>query len=207
MARHFDKKSTERIADVVRKVENDGINNFSRPDSPVGPCRLLWFLLIEDFDENREALGIPGNWAASADNEGDGTGTPVAGGGFLTADSVARYTVRDTTGTIGARNGSWVACQWLGTENGSVWEPVSSSGGFDRVSGQATGDVTGGSFTIDNISLIAGTDPRDDDSSSAETLSVSNPFGFTIDDNGRVHAEYSKTTKTWIAYQAACPAP
>jgi hypothetical protein len=73
------------------------------------------------------------------------------------------------------------------------------------VMGQATAGVTGGSFTIDNISLVCGSDPRSDPSSSSETLSVSNPFAWDIDNNGDVLA-VKKADGTWIATQADCPA-
>ena len=202
----FDNKSNQRISKSVQWTESQQDN--TRPGAQKYPANipLVWFLLIEDFDEDREALGAPGNWSASADNVGDGTGTPVAGGGFLTADPVARYVLRDTTGHIGASEGSWVCCRPLGTDNGNVWEPVCVLPSYDRISGLATTDVAGVSFTIDNVGVISGTDPREDPSSTSEAVSIDNPFTFTIDNNGRVHAEYNITTKTWQAYQAACPA-
>ena len=73
------------------------------------------------------------------------------------------------------------------------------------VMGQATAAVSGGSFSIDNIELVCGSDPRSDPSSSSETLSVSNPFGWNIDNNGDVLA-VKKANGTWIAKQADCPA-
>lgn len=209
MAKHFDDRSVRRISDVVRAVEATGIDNLPPVQKHPASSRLTWFLLVEDFDENLEADGAPGNWSASADNDGDGTGTPVEGGGFLTADPVARYTVRDTTGTIGAHNGDWVCCQWLGTENGSVWEPVAKASSFDRISGRLTAATTGSNFTIDNISVIQGKDPRDDKTSTTETVSVANTLSWSADDNATCFAQWSVSLNGgvggWEAYQVACP--
>lgn len=74
-----------------------------------------------------------------------------------------------------------------------------------QVLGLATAAVTGGTFNIDNIELVCGSDPRSDPTSSSETLSVANPFAWDIDDNGQVLA-VKKASGTWIAVQAACPA-
>jgi hypothetical protein len=74
-----------------------------------------------------------------------------------------------------------------------------------EVLGLATAAVTGGTFSIDNIELVCGSDPRSDPTSSSETLSVANPFAWDIDDNGQVLA-VKKASGTWIAVQAACPA-
>lgn len=73
------------------------------------------------------------------------------------------------------------------------------------VMGKATAAVTGAAFSIDNIELVCGSDPRSDPSSSSETLSVANPFAWNIDDNGDVLA-VKKADGTWIATQADCPA-
>lgn len=74
-----------------------------------------------------------------------------------------------------------------------------------QVLGLATAAVTGGTFSIDNIELVCGSDPRSNPASSAETLSVANPFGWNIDNNGQVKA-VKKADGTWIADQAECPA-
>ncbi len=73
------------------------------------------------------------------------------------------------------------------------------------VLGKATAAVTGGTFTIDNIELVSGSDPRSDPTSTTETLSITNPFAMNIDDNGDVEAK-KKASGTWYASQADCPA-
>ncbi len=85
------------------------------------------------------------------------------------------------------------------------WHWQGTRGGPDRVSGLATAAVTGGSFTIYNVKPISGSSPLDDPDSTSETLAVSNPFTFDLDDDGYVHAEWNRTTETWQAYQGACP--
>lgn len=80
-------------------------------------------------------------------------------------------------------------------------EPLKSH----MVLGLATAGVSGGTFTIDNIELVCGSDPRTDPTDAAETLSVTNPFAWDIDDNGQVLAT-KKANGVWIAIQAACPA-
>lgn len=94
---------------------------------------------------------------------------------------------------------------WLIQRNDKNWHPVKIGKRASAVLGQATAAVTGGSFSIDNIELVYGDDPRSNTSSTSETLSVSNPFTFDIDNNGQVLAE-KKANGTWIATQAACPA-
>jgi hypothetical protein len=78
-------------------------------------------------------------------------------------------------------------------------------GGMSVIHGQSVGAVSGGAITIDNIELMNGVDPREDTSSTAETVEVENPFGWDIDDNGLVRAEQA-SDGTWIAVQAECPA-
>ena len=112
----FDAKSNKRIAQSVHWTEAQ--REDTRPDVQKYPANipLVWFLLIEDFDDDGNAEAAPGSWSASADD----------GDGELTAEPVARYTVRDTTGHSGATEGSWVCCRPLGSENGMIWEPISS---------------------------------------------------------------------------------
>lgn len=195
----FDNKSVARISAVVQKVENDGISNVPPKQGAFPTSGLLWFLLTEDFDENLEALGSPGNWSASEDNVGDGTGTPVTGGGFLTADPVARYTVRDTTKHSGAGEGDWVMCRWLGAEAGSVWEPISVMSGFDRCQCLLTGDLaTGtGSINVDNVHLIKGSSPLTDPESTSETLLVYNTHAWDGDNNALCDIRYNNYTDQW----------
>lgn len=117
---------------------------------------------------------------------------PALSGGELTIQNVAK---------IPLANGATAEFRW--NEEDQQWEtePIVSH----EVLGLATAAVTGGSFTIDNIELVCGSDPRSDPSSSSETLSVANPFGWDIDDNGQVLA-VKKANGTWIATQAECPA-
>lgn len=88
-------------------------------------------------------------------------------------------------------------------QDAGAWqtEPLKSH----MVMGLATAAVTGAAFSIDNIELVCGSDPRTEPSDAAETLSVENPFAWDIDDNGTVLAA-KKANGDWIAIQAKCPA-
>lgn len=93
------------------------------------------------------------------------------------------------------------------TGTGTKWAIVFlvSVSGPRIIHGQAVGVVTGGGFTIDNITVRRGPDPRTNPASSSETIAVLNPFGWNIDDNGLVRAE-GADDGTWDAVQAKCPA-
>ncbi len=194
--KHFDDQSTKRISAVVRAVEATGISNIPAIQKHPAEGEFLWFVLVEDFDSNKEANAEPRNWTASANS----------GAGEYQPDPAVRYIVRDTTGQSGASEGSWVLCRPVGSENGTVWEPVVVTTGFDRVSGNLTALTTGSSFSIDNVKPISGTSPLMDPDSTTETLAVSNVFSWTADDNALCHAEYNVTAQAWQAYQVACPA-
>lgn len=121
--------------------------------------------------------------------EGD---MPALSGGNLTIYNAAK---------IPLANSSTAEFRW--NEDTGHWETEPLV--CHMVLGKATAAVSGSSFSIDNIELICGSDPRSDPSSSSETLSLENPFGWNIDDNGDVQA-VKKANGTWIATQADCPA-
>lgn len=192
----FTLKSAERIAHVVRKAEAEGIDLRTLAARDRGQPGWQWFLLTDDFDADRLAPAKYGRWAAS-ENDGDGE---------LSADPIAWTYVRDTTGQSNASEGSWVMCRPIGSENGTVWEIVTSTQGFDRITGLTTAAVTGGNFNIDNVSVIRGADPREDTSSTSETVAIVNTMGWDADDDAHVFAEWNETSSTWVAYQVECPA-
>ena len=194
----FDNQSTKRIAAVVQAVEATGIDNLPPIQKDRTGSDLVWFLLIEDFDDDDNAQGSPGNWAASGDS----------GDGELTADLVARYTVRDTTGSCGATEGSWVCCRPLGTDNGSVWEPVSVlSRNYDRCRCILAETLAGtGLHTVDNVTTISGTSPLSDPDSTSESLDVYNIMDWDGDNNGIAFIEWDETNEWWHFYQVECPA-
>jgi hypothetical protein len=141
-------------------------------------------------------------------------GAPTA---TVTADdttfSVSTYTVLQgslPTGTLTITNAAKIPLatsetnteyQW--NQDQHRWETLPRVA--HTVMGKATAAVSGGAFTIDNIELVHGSDPRTDPTSTSETLSIANPFAFNIDDNGDVLAT-KKADLTWIAIQADCPA-
>jgi hypothetical protein len=88
--------------------------------------------------------------------------------------------------------------------NNKGWLPVKVKM-QNAVLGLTTASVSGGTFSIDNIELVSGIDPRTDVTSSAETLSITNPFGFNADNNGHAYA-VQKDDGTWVAIQMECPA-
>lgn len=103
------------------------------------------------------------------------------------------------TGNIGAKG-------WC-IERGGRWEVVSIRG-YDRIKGLADDDfeTTDGTFTIDNVSVIKGADPRSDTSSTSEQVTVYNDHSWAIDNNSIVRAEYNIDSGHWEAYQVTCPA-
>jgi hypothetical protein len=113
------------------------------------------------------------------------------------SDELAIYNVAK----IPIANGATAEFRWNEATEHWETEPLACH----QVLGLATAGVSGGAFSIDNIELVCGSDPRSDPSSAAETLSVSNPFAWDIDNNGQVLA-VKKASGTWIAVQAACPA-
>ncbi len=96
---------------------------------------------------------------------------------------------------IGTGTGKWAVV--------SLAAPIKS---FNVIHALAKGAVTDtdATFTVDNIVLRNGVDPREDPGDSAEELEVDNDFGFTIDDNGLIRAEQADDG-TWECTQAKCP--
>lgn len=117
---------------------------------------------------------------------------PVLTGGELTIQNAAKIPIA---------NGAAAEFRW--NEDDQQWETEPLA--CHQVLGKATAAVSGSTFSIDNIELVCGSDPRTDPSSASETLSVANPFAWNIDDNGDVLA-VKKADGTWIAVQADCPA-
>ena len=97
------------------------------------------------------------------------------------------------------------------TKKDGRWEVVgNSTAGYDRITGLTTAAVTDGNttITIDNIKVISGADPREDTSSSSETLTGTKPSSWTADENKKAWLEWNKTDKTWDAYQLdGCSVP
>lgn len=99
---------------------------------------------------------------------------------------------------------------WKDSGTGTKWGLVflgNSSGGFDRITGLTTAAVetSDSTFTIDNVAVVKGADPREDTKSSSETVTVYNTHAWEADDNAKVRAEWNETTEHWEAYQVTCP--
>jgi len=79
--------------------------------------------------------------------------------------------------------------------------------GYDRITGLTTAAVatSDDTFTIDNVAVVKGADPREDTESSSETVTVYNTHAWEADDNAKVRAEWNETTEHWEAYQVTCP--
>ena len=120
--------------------------------------------------------------------EGD---MPELTGGELEITNAAKIPITDET-----------EAEFRWNERDSRWETEPLK--CHMVLGLATAAVTGAAFTIDNIELVCGSDPRTDPTDATETLSVENPFGWDIDNNGQVLA-VKKANGDWIAKQAECP--
>ncbi len=170
------------IGEHVTAVDNAGS---SRTDVTVE-----YFILIEGTTTDPVT-------AADATFDVDGVivvhgDMPELTGGELTIQNTAKIPIADET-----------AAEFRWHEDASEWQTQPLV--CHEVLGLATAAVTGGSFTIDNIELVCGSDPRSDPSDATETISVANPFGWNIDDNGTVLAG-KKADGTWIAKQAECPA-
>jgi hypothetical protein len=86
------------------------------------------------------------------------------------------------------------------------WIASTSIQGYDRITGLTTAAVTGGNFNIDNVSVIRGADPREDTSSTSETVAIVNTMAWDADDGAHVFAEWNQTSESWVAYQVECPA-
>jgi len=90
------------------------------------------------------------------------------------------------------------------------WIASTSIQGYDCITGLTTAAVTDGNtaITIDNIKVLRGADPREDTSSSSETLTGTKPSSWTADENKKAWLEWNKTDETWDAYQLdGCSVP
>lgn len=79
---------------------------------------------------------------------------------------------------------------------------------YDRIEGLTTGAVAGGStFTIDNIAVRRGVDPRTDKSSTSETVTVYNRFSEHANSSAICFAEWNASQQRWENYflQSICP--
>lgn len=79
--------------------------------------------------------------------------------------------------------------------------------GFDRLTGQlvgamGTGDTT---WTVDNIVIGKGADPRSNPASSTEALTVYNVHEWAGDDNALARIEWMEGSQRWEIYQVNCP--
>ncbi len=84
-------------------------------------------------------------------------------------------------------------------------EPVTV---YSEVSGLLTEDITGtaSTFEIDNVKVISGVSPLNVAASTSETLTVTNVFDMSGDNNGLVHAKFNITSGNWEGGQMECPA-
>jgi len=102
---------------------------------------------------------------------------------------------------------------WKDSGTGTKWGLVfigQSGVGFDRITGLTTAAVTDGNtaITIDNIKVLRGADPREDTSSSSETLTGTKPSSWTADADKKAWLEWNQTDETWDAYQLdGCSVP
>jgi hypothetical protein len=128
------------------------------------------------------------------------------------AEMVGTETVYVSSGSGGAKILWWEASSDTADET-IVWAIVrlgSDGGGFDRITGLTTAAVTDGNttITIDNIKVISGVDPREDTSSTSETLTGTKPSSWTADENKKAWLEWNQTDETWDAYQLdGCSVP
>jgi len=82
---------------------------------------------------------------------------------------------------------------------------VPGSGGYDRVKGATTTALssTSSTFSIDGVVATKGQSPV---TGSTSTLTVSNDFAWSADNDATVYAEYHDDDGLWHAYQVTCPA-
>jgi hypothetical protein len=118
--------------------------------------------------------------------------TPISGLSYPVFNLSTSEIADDWILVIRSKSGHWIA---------SITSP-----GYDRITGLTTAAVTGGNFNIDNVSVIRGADPREDTSSTSETVAVVNTMGWDADNNAHVFAEWNQTSESWVAYQVECPA-
>ena len=110
----FNDDAVERIRQVVRYVEanvadNVGTHHLNSDDDP-----LVWMKLTTAINTTTGVANAnPGVWSS-------------AGNGSLSADTNTNRQIRDTTNGCKATNGSWVICRPIGSDNGTVWEPLAS---------------------------------------------------------------------------------
>jgi len=115
----FDRDACQRIAAVVRAVEQHFRDLGIPLDTSLADSPLRWFLLVTALDpDTHEAEARFGVWDATADS----------GAGALAADVFMTTTVRDTTGQMALGEGAWVICRAIGSDNGTVWEILQGAG-------------------------------------------------------------------------------
>jgi len=101
---------------------------------------------------------------------------------------------------------------WKETGAGTKWSIVlltQTTPNTTIIFGEATAAVTGGDFTIDAVGIITGTDPRDDPTSTTETVSVENKHQFDSDINGVatcVQYDDPDASPQFYCLQLDCPA-
>ena len=142
-----------------------------------GMCTLDWPAFAA-YDTNDGTPGIGTVWGPKANQFTMAKGKP----GFVIA------------GTAGS-SAVWV-----------ISDPAKSE--FIRIKGQVVGAIAGTStFTIDNIGVMQGADPRTDPTSSSETVTVQNRLSEHCDDNAYCEAVYDRSTDQWVSnhLDSICP--
>ncbi len=153
----FDDDATERIRNVVRRIEADYADNTPADSQNFGDQPLQWVKLTSDINSTTHlASGNPGRWTA-------------AGNGFLAPDTNTTRIIRDTTNASTATNSNWVLCRPIGSDNGTVWEMLLTGAGSPGLGiGVLTSPLSQGSsanfapWTCSNgsFSAIGGSDQK-----------------------------------------------
>lgn len=81
------------------------------------------------------------------------------------------------------------------------------SGGGRMLRGDATSSVSGGDFSVDNVEMIFGADPRTDPEDAGETVAIVNDFEMNGDNGALCVAVFQQESETWLCIQLKCPAP
>jgi hypothetical protein len=135
----FDNQSAERISQTVQEWEHRTRRQELLPPGYVNQQWWRWFKLTAALAPGGTATANPVQWAAS------GTytppvwvgGSPVTSAGAYSVVTGTTFTVRDTTGQIGAGIGDWVLCRPIGNDlNVTVWEVLTVAlGSFGSLNG------------------------------------------------------------------------
>ena len=181
-----------RVKDSRRPVEQTSIS--AAPDVYIAKAtEAIDAITVVDGDLDQVDSGICDIYRINSDDE------------LIQLYSDLERKVYNTTGS------AIVSGQYLNIVRNKYgkWTPIVATG-YDRISGQATAEVTGSNFSIDNVTIIKGQNPLTDPTDATETVSVINTMGWDIDDDGNVFAQWNQSLSggdgAWEAYQAECPA-